>query len=79
MSIEFKNDCIYFSATVEVEQAEPVLAWLQENACCGVDFSHCAHIHPAVIQVLLSAGLPALRWPENKQLAMWLKSVMQGD
>jgi len=79
MAIEFKNDCIFFSETIEVEQAEDVLTWRQENLCCGVDFSQCSHIHPAVIQVLLSAGLPALRWPANEQLSMWLHSVMQGD
>lgn len=77
MGIEFEEACIVLRGVIDVEQADVAHAWLQENPCWGVDFWHCTHVHPATLQVLLCAGLPALRWPQDGQLAMWLRSVMR--
>jgi hypothetical protein len=77
MGITFVDACIVLEGVIDVEQADLVHAWLQDNACWGVDFRHCSHLHPATLQVLLCAGLPALRWPQDARLAMWLGSVMR--
>ncbi|MFA9217126.1 MAG: STAS domain-containing protein [Sphingomonadaceae bacterium] len=76
MSMEFVDACIVLRGDIDVEQAETALAWLQSQPCWGVDFSECDSVHPAVLQVFLCAGLPALRWPAQGTLALWLQSVM---
>lgn len=79
MSMEFIDARIVLREEIDIEQAEVALAWLQENPCWGVDFEACTALHPAVLQVFLSAGLPVLRWPQQAGLTMWLASVMQCD
>lgn len=77
MGIAFNDACIVLDGVIAVDQADIVQAWLLEHPCWGVDFQDCVHLHPAMLQVLLCAGLPALRWPRDAALALWLRSVMR--
>lgn len=75
MAMEFRKMLVIFSGTVCVEDAEPLLAWLQDNPGARVDFRNCAQVHPANLQVLLAAGTRIAAWPANTALAQWLKSA----
>ena len=51
MAIEYKKNQALFRDVVSVEEAEGLLEWLQKKPSAKVDFSACAHLHPANLQV----------------------------
>ena len=57
MTIEYRDTEVVFAEIVGVEDAEVLLAWLQERSPVQADFSACTHMHPANIQVLMAAGV----------------------
>ncbi len=48
---------VILEGACSVEDAEPVLRLLQANPPPAVDWTTCSHLHTAVIQVLLAAGI----------------------
>ena len=75
MTMQFKDKKVILSGTVTVEDAETLLQWLQNHPAARVVFSDCTHVHPANLQVLLAAGVAVSAWPEDQDLAKWLRSV----
>jgi len=47
MAIDYRDHEVVFTDIVGVEDAEVLLAWLQEHGSAQADFSGCAHMHPA--------------------------------
>jgi hypothetical protein len=75
MTMQFKDKKVVLSGVVGVEDAEPLLQWLQNHPYARVVFSDCTHVHPANLQVLRAAGVSVSAWPEDQELAKWLRSL----
>jgi hypothetical protein len=76
MAIEFRKKTVLFTGNVAVEDAEPLLQWLQGKTGVRVDLSICTHVHPANVQVLLAAGVAVSAWPIETGLRDWLQTVL---
>lgn len=76
MMIEFHNERAVFSQVVGVDDAEQLLAWLQQTPGAFADLQCCTHLHPANLQVLMAAATPVSVWPDDAALAAWLKTAL---
>jgi len=76
MPIHFQDQCAVLSESVRVDEADALLAWLQDQAEPSVDLSACEHLHPAALQVLMAARVSVLRWPDSIELHHWLASAL---
>ncbi|MDO9106295.1 MAG: hypothetical protein Q7U57_15185, partial [Methylovulum sp.] len=76
MSVEFKKNQVIFKDVVSVEDAESLLEWLQQKTAAQVDFSSCAHLHSANLQVLMAAKPKVTAWPEDTAFTAWLQSAL---
>jgi hypothetical protein len=79
MPIEYKKNKASFLEVVGVEEAESLLEWLLEKPSAKVDFFACTHVHPANLQVLMAGKTKIAAWPEDKNLAALLKTLLQYD
>ena len=77
MGIEFKETTAYLVGTVSAEEAETLLGWLQREKNASVDLSGCTHLHTANLQVLMAAQPNITIWPQDQELAFWLKNVLE--
>ncbi len=76
MPIEYKKNQATFLDVASVEEAEPLLAWLQEKKKPKVDLARCTHIHPANLQVLMALNTKIVSWPEDDRFRAWLQSAL---
>ncbi len=76
MPFEFRKKQVLLQGTIGVEEAEPLLEWLQKKPSATADLSACQHLHPANLQVLLAAGTRIDRWPADPVLAQFLQSIL---
>lgn len=76
MSIEYEKEVAKLSGIVSVEEAEPLLEWLQTHPKGKVDLSGCKHVHAAILQVLMAAGSEIAAWPENPDFVTWLQGAL---
>jgi len=60
-----------------VEEAEPLLEWLQKKPKAKVDLSKCTHLHTANLQVLMAAKPDVANWPEDIELRAWLEAALK--
>jgi hypothetical protein len=77
MPIEYKKNQLVFSHIVSVEEAEGLLAWLQEKPTAKLHLAACTHLHPANLQVLMAAKNLVSAWPKDANLRAWLESVLK--
>ena len=77
MTMEYDDDQAVFRGVIGVDEAEPLLAWLQGHAAGRIDLSACRHLHPANLQVLMAARATIHAWPTDSGLAMWLESALR--
>ena len=79
MAIVYEQNHVVCSDVVSVEEAEALLEWLQKNSAARVDLTACTHLHPANMQVLMTANPAISAWPEDTGLANWLKSALHAQ
>jgi anti-anti-sigma regulatory factor len=60
MSVRRDGNVIVLEGACRVEDAEPLLGWLQADRGLTVDLTEAEHLHTAVLQVLMALR-PALR------------------
>jgi len=58
MSVRFDGNIIVLEGQCRVEDAEPLLAWLQADGTRIVDLTEAEHLHTAVFQVLMALKPP---------------------
>lgn len=75
MTLEYRDNEVVCTGIVGVEDAEVLLAWLQERSGVHIDFSGCTHMHPANIQVLMAASVLVAAWPAAAPLELALRSA----
>jgi hypothetical protein len=76
MTIEFRKNLALFHDVVTVEEAEPLLEWLQRKPAGRVDLSACTHLHAANLQVLMAARANVKVWPKDTSFADWLREAL---
>lgn len=77
MSVEYKKKSVQLIDDVGVDDAEALLQWLQANPKATINLSRCTHLHAAVLQVLMAAGMTVTSWPQDSQLDGWLRPALQ--
>jgi len=76
MALIFTADLAVFRDTVDVEDAETLLEWMQEHPRGLLDCAGCSHLHAAHLQVLMAAGMPVSVWPQDEELKSWLEGAL---
>ncbi len=77
MPIELNDQTAQFTESVSVEEAETLMAWIQEHPGCAVNFSACEHLHASVLQVLMAFSPEVAQWPNDTNLKQWLQAALQ--
>ena len=75
MTIRRDDDVVLLEDVCAVEDAEVLMKELQAGATL-IDWSACAYLHTACLQVLLAAGLPMRGTPANPAIARWLAPAL---
>ena len=76
MCIEYDEKTARLMDFVSVEDAETLLEWLQGTPVGQLDLAACTHLHAANLQVLMAAKAQIAVWPDNADLALWLKGAL---
>jgi hypothetical protein len=58
MSVRLEGQVVRLEGPCRVEDAEPLLAWLQADSSRSVDLTGAEHVHAAVVQVLMALRPP---------------------
>ena len=70
-----------FLATAEgvctVEEALPLLEFLQSHRTARIGLDSCTHLHTAILQVLLAVRPPIAALPQETFLARWLSPMLE--
>jgi anti-anti-sigma regulatory factor len=54
MSVRLEDNVIFLEGPCRVEDAEPLLGWLQADRSRVVDLTDAEHLHTAVLQILMA-------------------------
>jgi hypothetical protein len=76
MPLTFGEDLILIDGVCGVEEAMPLLEFLQTHGAVRIDMRECTHIHSAPLQVLMAAAERVTDLPEEKFLRRWLAPVL---
>lgn len=77
MPIHFMKSVACFKGVCTVEEAEPLLQWLQDQPRAKIKLKECTHLHTAILQVLLAANAAVTLPPQDPELARWLMPALQ--
>jgi len=78
MSVRLDGNIIHLEEDCRVEDAEPLLGWLQADQTRIVDLTEVRHIHTAVLQILM-AFRPAIRGTaKDTFLRDWIIPALAG-
>ncbi len=77
MPIEYNKRVAIFQGVVGVDDAEPLLEWLQKKPSAKLDLRACTHIHPANLQVLMASNPTVAHWPASEDLKTWLTPLFK--
>ena len=75
MPIAFKKKVAVMTGHCEIEEAESLFTWLNEENSRQVNLKALASAHTAVFQVLLGKKPKVSVWPESEEL-FWLTQMM---
>ncbi len=78
MSVRLDGPVIRLEGACRVEDAEPLLSFLQEEPGRVVDLSAAGGLHAAVVQVLLALRPPLAGPPGDPFTAHWLAPLLAG-
>lgn len=80
MPISYTDTAATLTDIVTVEDAEPLLTWLQANPDGELDLAGLTHLHAANLQVLMAAKPKISAWPQDDSLSLWLsRSLKDGE
>lgn len=78
MALIFAADSVTFEGECAIDEAEPLLAWVNDATARGLhplfDLSRCTHVHTALMQVVLRAPGRVLT-PESGPLSICLRDL----
>ena len=76
MPFKFARNAAIAQDTCTVEDALPLLEFLQSHRSARIDLGACTHLHTAVLQVLLAVRPPLSALPREAFLARWLSQAL---
>jgi hypothetical protein len=79
MSIEYTENQAVFRDVASVEEAQDLLAWLQNKPAATVDLGACTHLHAINLQILMAAQNRIAVWPYEPNLRVWLEFVLKSE
>jgi hypothetical protein len=78
MSVRLEGNVIILEGPCRVEDAEPLLGWLQADRGRMVDLAGAEHLHAAVLQVLMALR-PTIHEPAGDAfLRHWITPALVG-
>jgi hypothetical protein len=76
MPLTFGEDTILIEGVCGVEEAMPLLEFLQTHGAARIDMRACTHLHSATLQVLMASAERVTDLPEEEFLRRWLTPVL---
>lgn len=77
MAIELNDQTANLTESISVEEAENLMAWIQEHPGCEINLAQCEHLHASVLQVLMAFAPKVGQWPSDANLKQWLEAALQ--
>ncbi|MEN2787249.1 hypothetical protein ACFOKI_04970 [Sphingomonas qilianensis] len=78
MSVSYHDGAVHLIGDCLVEDAETLLALLQQHDAVLIDIGACTRLHLAVLQALLAAGGPIRGEPASAFIKKWLLPQLAG-
>lgn len=79
MPITYSNSVARLDGACGVEEAEPLLEWLQAHPHGQIDLKHCAQLHSAVLQVLMAQRPRVAAYPDPHSHAAAMLAAIEPD
>jgi hypothetical protein len=79
MSVRLDGDVVVLEGSCRVEDAEPLLAWLQADRSRTVDVTKAEHLHAAVLQVLMALRPDVRGTAGDAFLRDWITPALTGE
>lgn len=76
MPMRFGKTTVVFEEGCTVEEALPLLEFLQAHPNSRVNLRTCTHMHTAVLQVLMAVAPKVAALPEEDFLRRWLTPLL---
>jgi hypothetical protein len=76
MPLIFGEDPIRIDGVCGVEEAMPLLEFLQAHGEALIDMRTCTHLHSAALQVLMVVAIRVAVLPEEEFLNRWLAPML---
>ncbi|KJS42468.1 MAG: hypothetical protein VR70_04145 [Rhodospirillaceae bacterium BRH_c57] len=76
MPLRFGKNIVVFEEGGAVEEALPLLEYLQTHPGARVDLRACTHMHTAIVQVLMALGPKIAAVPTEPFLHRWLTPLL---
>jgi hypothetical protein len=78
MSVRLDGNVIFLEGPCRVEDAEPLLGWLQADRERMIDLTGAEHLHAAVLQVLMALRPPMRGTAGDTFLRDWIAPALMG-
>jgi hypothetical protein len=72
MALVFGDGTVQIDGVCGVDEAMPLLEFLQTHGEAGIDMRTCTHLHSAALQVLMIVAIRVVALPDEAFLAQWL-------
>lgn len=79
MPIRLLKTKAVFEGAISVEEADGLQMWLVDGPDRKIDLTRCTHLHPASLQLLLSARQRPASMPRDAALAAWLSPLFPAN
>jgi hypothetical protein len=77
MSARLDGNIILLEGQCRVEDAEPLLGWLQADSSRVVDLTNAEHLHAAVFQILMALRPPIREGEKDAFVQDWLIPILR--
>jgi hypothetical protein len=77
VSLQLGSRTAVLEGVVTVEEAEPLADWLRRTSAPRVNLRKCTHLHTAVLQCLLAAGVTISVPPADPFLRTWVLPLVE--
>ena len=79
MAIKLTRKTARFVGVCSVEEAEPLLEWVQGQVNPRADLSACEHLHTALLQILLARHVHVTALPKDPWLCHWVAPLARQE
>jgi hypothetical protein len=77
MSARLDGNIILLEGQCRVEDAEPLLGWLQADSSRVVDLTDAEHLHAAIFQILMALRPPIREGEKDAFVQDWLIPILR--